>query len=292
MKKYIVGLGCSWTQGEGGYSEKVWEDHGGRVQVRGRDDYYLRKMEHENSWVNVLARDHFSDHESVNLGIRGIGNSAAYTQLYFCDKIDWNNSTGIIVFMLSGVERFDYISPSPLNTNKQDDYYSNNIYKHYKYWTLWPFPMNSGQLKGLQDAYALDLYSESFCAMNTLFAVLNAQMWAKSHGYKFVLANSFNHRNADLGFVGWFKQYAPGLFDKVNWNNYIHNFVDYEAFVQLLVRKDGFIPEQDWRGFYEPYSKNTWPTKYLTNCEGAHPTLEGYKEIGKELAQFIKNNAI
>ena len=53
MKKYIIGLGCSWTQGEGGYPEEVWKEHGGRVQVRFRSDHYLRKIEHENSWVNV-----------------------------------------------------------------------------------------------------------------------------------------------------------------------------------------------------------------------------------------------
>ena len=60
-KKYIIGLGCSWTQGEGGDTEQLWKEHGGRVQVRGRDDYYLREMEHENSWVNVLARVHFPE---------------------------------------------------------------------------------------------------------------------------------------------------------------------------------------------------------------------------------------
>jgi hypothetical protein len=92
MKKYIIGLGCSWTQGEGGYPDQVWQDHGGRVQVRGRSDHYLRQIEHENSWVNVLCRDHFPEYEPMNLGVRGIGNRAAVGQLHFCDKIDWNNS--------------------------------------------------------------------------------------------------------------------------------------------------------------------------------------------------------
>ena len=76
MKKYIIGLGCSWTQGEGGYPDSVWQSHGGRVQVRGKSDYYLREIEHENSWVNVLCRDHFPEYEPVNLGVRGIGNKA------------------------------------------------------------------------------------------------------------------------------------------------------------------------------------------------------------------------
>ena len=112
MKKYIIGLGCSWTQGEGGYPEEIWKQYNGRVQLRGVDDYCLRHYEHENSWVNVLCRDHFPDYEPVNLGVRGIGNRAAVGQLHFCDKVDFNNSTGIIVLMLSGFERFDVFVPT------------------------------------------------------------------------------------------------------------------------------------------------------------------------------------
>jgi hypothetical protein len=60
------------------------------------------------------------------------------------------------------------------------------------------------------------------------------------------------------------------------------------AFVQKLVEMDGLIPPDQWAGFHEFYHKRNWPAKYLTNCQGAHPTLEGYKVIGQELANFIK----
>ena len=33
-QKYIVGLGCSWTQGEGGYPQEVVDAHNGRTQIR------------------------------------------------------------------------------------------------------------------------------------------------------------------------------------------------------------------------------------------------------------------
>lgn len=286
MKKYIVGLGCSWTQGEGGYPEQVWKDHGGRVQVRGRSDYYLRKIEHENSWVNVLARDHFPEYESVNLGVRGIGNQAAVQQLHFCDKIDWTNSTGIIVLMLSGFERFDVFQQHPYSRDNNDDMYSNNEYRHYKWRTAWPVPGHNTGDAAFWDVYGRELWSEQFVASHQMMALLNLQAFAKAHGYKVVIANGFNQRNE--GIKQYLRDNTGSLVDKFDWGTYLHDTTPYSAFVQKLVELDGLIPANEWGGFHSFYHKRDWPAKYLTNCEGAHPTLEGYKVIGKEIADFIK----
>ena len=32
-EKYIIGLGCSWTQGEGGYPQEVVDAHNGRTNL-------------------------------------------------------------------------------------------------------------------------------------------------------------------------------------------------------------------------------------------------------------------
>ena len=285
MKKYIIGLGCSWTQGEGGYPEQVWKDHGGRVQVRGRDDYYLRHIEHENSWVNVLCRDYFPEYEPVNLGVRGIGNKAAVGQLHFCDKVDFNNSTGIIVLMLSGFERFDVFQQYPYGVNGQDDKYSKNEYRHYKWRTAWPVPSAHGDK--FWECYGKELWSEQFVSTQQMCNLLELQTFAKAYGYKVVVANGFNQRSEGL------KQYLRNntgyLVDKFDWSTYLHDSTPYSAFVQKLVELDGLLPPQDWGGFHQFYHKRDWPAKYLTNCEGAHPTLEGYKVIGSELAEFIKS---
>lgn len=286
MKKYIIGLGCSWTQGEGGYPEQVWKDHGGRVQVRLRSDHYLRKIEHENSWVNVLCRDHFPDHEPMNLGVRGIGNHGAVHQLYFCDKIDWQNSTGIIVLMLSGFERFDVFQQFPYNDDGEDDFYSNNAYRHYKWRTAWPVPGHSTGDAAFWDVYGRELWSEQFVSCHQMMALLNLQSFAKAHGYKVVVANAFNQRQE--GIIQYLKENAGPIVDKFDWTTYVHNTTDYVAFVQKLVELDGLMPPEHWGGFHGFYHQRDWPAKYLTNCEGAHPTLEGYKVIGEELAKFIR----
>lgn len=282
-KKYIIGIGCSWTQGEGGYTEEVWKSHGGRVQIRFKSDHYLRSMEHENSWVNVLCRDYFPEYTPMNLGVRGIGNSAAVKQLYFCDKIDYSNSTGIIVLMLSGFERFSVFNQAPYSDDDEDDYYSNNEYRHYKWRTSWPVP-NEGDK--LNEVYARELWSEQFVASNQMMSLLELQSFAKAHNYKLVICNAFNQR--EEGIIQYFKDYTGSLTNKFNWETYLHNTTDYVAFVQKLVELDKLIPAEHWGGFHQYYSSRNWPAKYLTNCEGAHPTIEGYKIIGAELAKFIK----
>ena len=284
-QKYIVGLGCSWTQGEGGYPDHIWQQYNGRPQksLRGKCDYHLRVYEHENSWVNQLCRDHFPDHTPINLGTRGTGNHASVHQLHFCDKVDWDNSECIIVFMLSGFERFDVFNHCHRFDNGQDDGYSIGEYVHYKWRTAWPFDSNDI----FQKAYAKELYSEQFVASTTMMALLDAQTFAKAHGFKLIVANAFNQvENGDI--YKYLKEHTGYLVDKFDWSNYVHNNTDYVAFIQKLVWLDGLLDPVSWRAYHNFYHKRDWPSEYLTNCEGAHPTIKGYKVIADELANYIK----
>ena len=74
--------------------------------------------------------------------------------------------------------------------------------------------------------------------------------------------------------------------DKFDWSTYIHNTTDYEAFMEKLVQLDGKL--DDWRHYYKFYRQLPYPSEYLTNCDGSHPTIKGYKVIADELATFIK----
>lgn len=287
-KKYIIGLGCSWTQGEGGYPEEIWKQYNGRVQLRGVDDYILRHIEHENSWVNVLCRDYFPDYEPVNLGVRAAGNKAAVSQLHFCDKVDFNNSTGIIILMLSGFDRFDVFHQSLYNSDGHDDMYSKNEYQHYKWRTAWPVPSRHGDK--FWDCYGKELWSEQFVAAQQMTNLLDLQTFAKAYGYKVVVANAFNFRQESI--KTYLRNNAGYLVDKFDWSTYMHETTPYSAFVQKLIELDGLLPPDEWYSFHNYYHKRNWPSKYLTNCEGSHPTLDGYKVIGFELAQFIRSRGL
>lgn len=287
-KKYIIGLGCSWTQGEGGYPEHIWKEYNGRVQIRRGSDYHLRKYEHENSWVNVLTRDHFPDHTPVNLGVRGIGNRAAVHQLHFCDTVDWENSEGIIVLMMSGFERFDFFQEHPRKFHDDEpDGYSTNQYYHTKWRTIWPLPGCGGPEEPLYNVYGKMLWSEQFVACEQMMALLDVQTFAKLHGFKLVIANGFNQNNVK-GIKEYLRENAGPLVEKIDWSGYVHDETPYVAFIQKLVELDGILKPEDWGRYHNTYKERNWPAKYLTNCEGAHPTIEGYKVIGDELAQFIK----
>jgi hypothetical protein len=208
-------------------------------------------------------------------------------QLHFCDKVDFNNSTGIIVLMLSGFERLDLFQRHLRPGNGYDDMYSKNEYTHYKWRTAWPVPNHSTGDAAYWDVYGRELWSEQFVSAHQMCNLLDLQTFAKAHGYKVVVANGFNQRHE--GIKQYLRDNAGYLVDKFDWSTYMHETTPYTAFVQKLVELDGLILAQDWGGFHQYYSQLKWPAKYLTNCEGAHPTLEGYKVIGAELAQFIRS---
>jgi lysophospholipase L1-like esterase len=101
-----------------------------------------------------------------------------------------------------------------------------------------------------------------------------------------VVANAFNQHPG--GVQEYLKENTGQLCEKFDWNSYVHTVNPFSAFIQKLVELDGLMPAEEWGGFHSFYHKLKWPAKYLTNCEGAHPTVEGYKVIGQHLAEFIK----
>lgn len=272
MNKYIIGIGCSWTQGQGGYPNDVWERYNGRVQLPFTSDYHLRKYQLENSWVNVLCRDYFTDYTPINLGIRGIGNRATVNQLYFCDKVNFSSSTGIVIFMITGLARQDIFSPTATINRHEVDYYSNGDFYHYKW-------------EQLTKDKKID-WNETVLASEFVLNLLHAQTFCERYNFKLIFANAFE----PIDLKSYTHQYALSLAEKVNWEGYLHNATNYVSLLQHLIRLDGLVSEIDYYNgkYIDFYRKRDYPTKYLTNCNGSHPNLEGYKAIASELATFIK----
>ena len=295
-QKYIIGLGCSWTQGEGGYPQEVVDAHNGRTQIRcgpGPDqpdnDYYLRVHELENSWVNQLCKYHFPDYKSLNLGVKGIGNKAAVDQLHFVDQHDLEDAEGVIVFMLSGFERFDVFQQRPMDHSgfEMDNKYNSGEYRHEKWRTAWPIEQKEGD-GAFWTCYARELWSEQFVASNAMMALLNLQTFAKANNFKIVLANAFNQRHPE-SIYDWLQEHTGKLVDQFDWSCYIHNDIDYVAFMEKLVELDGKLPREEWGGYNNVYNPENLDThsEYLTNDQGSHPTIKGYRVIADELAKFI-----
>lgn len=268
MKRYVVGLGCSWTQGQGGYPKEIWDQYKGRVDLPGGEDQHLRVHEQNNSWVNALCRDHLKDYEPINLGVRGCGNRGAVKQLYFSD-IDWSQGSGYVVLMLTGLDRFDFL--------REDLLKGDSTYHHYKYNTIWPIESSDNELwRGYAKAW-----SEQVVAHETMLSMLELQDFCKLYDYKIVVANGFN--TVDL--KAHMFEFATPLAKKFNWDSYLHETTQYEAMIEKLIGLDHAIDQKDWKDFYTKYSKFNYPKEYLTNC--SHPTIKGYSTIANELNKFI-----
>jgi hypothetical protein len=274
MNNVIVGLGCSWTQGEGGYPEEIWKQYNGKINLPMHKGMHLIPIELEHSWVNVLAKQ--KDYYPINLGQRGIGNRAAARTLYLTNT-DWSKvENGIVVFMLSGFERFDFFRDGWADTGICGTSKVKDV-GHYNFQTLWPHLGHNDQMT----AYAKYLYSESGTAAEQMCNILEVQTFCKAHNLKFVIANAFDGRGKSFFF-----DHCSDLANKIDWDCYIHDSTDYESFVELLVKKDKFVPLNEWRNYYGYYQGSEWPKQYLSNC--IHPTIEGYKVIADELSKFIK----
>jgi hypothetical protein len=273
--KLVIGLGCSWTQGEGGYTEDTWKKYNGRINLPMHKSKHLIPMEWKNSWVNVLCRDHLTDYTPINLGQRGMGNRGAAKSLYLTN-IDFDKvEDAVVVFMLSGFERFDFFRQDfVINNSKEHPY---KIAHHYNFQTIWP-----NDSTPLWKIFTKEVWSETMAMMETLCSILEVQTFCKAHGFKFVLANAFDDRGKKSFFAN-----CGDLANQVDWSCYLHETTKYSAFVELLVEKDNWLHGDEKYAWWGRYQELKWPKQYLTNC--IHPNIDGYKEMADEIAEFIKN---
>lgn len=262
-KKLLIGLGCSWTQGEGGFP-----DYHYIMDLRRKEKYDIdiKKLENYYSWVNVLAQDYIGNCDSINLGSRGNGNRAAARYLYLNNANLQSYEKVIVIFMLSGLARFDVVDSDPSKTDKPVNFF-----------TLWP----NNTTKSYR-WYAKNMYSENAAYWDTFFSILEVQTFCKAHNLEFVFCNSFDD---DLKLD--YKKYIKKQIDLVNWNRFIHHDVEYSSFLKKIVEKEKRCKCSMW---YEYYTKLQNPTTYLTPC--IHPTIAGYRLIASEIYNWLNYKKI
>ena len=147
--KIVIGLGDSFTQGVGSWPKEVWDRYNGQIDTLKIPLEIFDQM-YDNSWVQQLCNNHMTDWTPINLGCLGTGNRSAVKNLYLHPKIKFENaSSGVVILMLSGMERFDFV-------NK-------DFPEHNHFYTMWPNPWDKNSTnKKLWEAYAESLWSEKF----------------------------------------------------------------------------------------------------------------------------------
>lgn len=268
--KVVIGLGDSFTQGVGSWSKETYKKYNGWIDPLKIPNELLAEM-YANSWVHQLCRNHLPDYIPVNLGIMGTGNRAAVKELYLHPDLNFNYASDVIViFMLSGLERFDFI-------NKE---FSNQCH----FYTMWPNPWDPNTTnKKLWEAYAENLWSEKFTVIENVLNIKEAEMFCKAKGWKLIVTSAFDQRITKE----YFSQHAGFANDKLissmPWNTFLYP-QNKKSFIELLLTYDG-RPEMALGSFNEYYSKLSEPTEYITNC--MHPTTEGYRLIAFEINKFL-----
>jgi hypothetical protein len=271
--KIVVGLGDSFTQGVGSWSKETYKKYNGWIDPLKIPREVVDEMYH-NSWVHQICRNHLTDYIPVNLGIMGIGNRGAVKELYLNPYIDLDNASEVIVvLMLSGLERFDFIN--------------REFPSHAHYYTMWPNPWDPNATnKKLWEVYAKDLWSEKFNVLENILHIREAEMICKAKGWKFVVTSAFDQRVTKEYFLKEAGAVHNKLINTVPWDKFLYP-QEMKSFMELLLTYDG-RPEMALGDFYVYYSKLKEPTEYITNC--MHPTQEGYRIIAEELYKYMIKN--
>lgn len=276
----VIGLGDSFTQGVGAYSDDTWKKHNGKIDVH-TEVPELVKEQYRNSWVKILADK--LGYKALNLGHAGTGNRSAVKELYFHPKEMSKINKGIVVYFLSGLERFDFVNKDLSS-------------EHHHFQAMWPnFWDKNATHPGLWRAYAEAIYSEKFVAAELMLNLFEAQEFCRSRDFKLVVASAFDMRVTRDKIANIFNAKGLGVPSCVIEDDFVDQFdwsqfcapKGYTTFMELLCDLEGNKSLASGR-YFDHFTKMPYPSKYITNC--AHPSLEGHKVIAEEFYRFINES--
>mgnify|MGYP000433097632 FL=1 len=178
--KVIIGIGDSFTQGQGACGEDIWEKYNWDMKnVPESDERIVDTIFYENSWVNQLCENHLTDYTAINLGMVGRGNRASVKQLSMHPAFKFENiKEKIVIFMLTGMERFDFVHK--------------NLNQHIHFKTMWPSDSYDGEEKGLWNEYLTQIYSDRSATIELILNIHEAQTWCKANNAKLILTSAFS----------------------------------------------------------------------------------------------------
>jgi WD40 repeat protein len=272
-EKVIIGLGDSFTQGVGGWSEKVYKRFNNKI-----DYNKLNRNEqletYKNSWVNVLCEKYFPDHHPINLGVLGIGNRAASSELHLNPRLNLDKASGgYVIFMLSGMERFDFVN---------DNFESSHFF------AIWPTEPHEGTKQPkLWKSYLDEAWGERFAVTETIISIRNVETFCKANKLELILTSAFDQRYTRKYFLETLGNKYESLIDSVPWDRFVYP-ENYPSFINLLVELEGHPQSMALGEFWPHYNNLPAPSTYISNC--AHPTIKGYEVIADKIYEFIRKS--
>jgi hypothetical protein len=272
-KKVIVALGCSFVQG-------------------------AELLDKNNStFINLLCRQYLDkSYTPINFGQEAAGNFAAISRLFLYD-IPWKELDEIIViFMPSGMQRFDIIK----------DENSAGIGSEFK--TLWPYAVHKEPTNGwnyINKGYEESCYSEKFEVLNTILNFQFLNSWIAEHSARLIVFPAFgkeytkeyflNNLSANINRDKNMAVDSNVIIPKTHYNN---------NFLVNQVHWDKFITIQNRSSFFDlcfskdnNYNKNLSMQKVLDYqlmnnndwiMPKGHPSAQGHRLLAEELSKILK----
>ena len=302
-KKAVFGFGCSFVQGQGAITQELYDKIDWRVNSGNmltppshEVDAILREypnetnsaelpdpetgrygdapihfdmMEYNNAFTQKLADK--LGWAAINFGMRGNGNRSSINNLYYHGHaLNLKDiEEAIVVYCPSGMDRFDFASPTPC--------------EHFKSHTIWPHlgvdHLEDDRAK-LWTGYALSIYS----AQHSIQEQINYWCYLKSWFDAYIPNNRF--------FItpGWENRYKQKWWDhymgdkelvkQFGWE-YMFRPNGHETFSDLCLAQEG-LPLN--KGIFEYMHKGT-PNNWLTKC--SHPSAKAHKLFADKIYEAL-----
>lgn len=289
--KIIIGLGDSFTQGEGGCSIDIWEKyHWNKDDMYKDENIDVLKSSYENSWVNQLCKNHMKDYIPINLGCLGKGNRSASKELHLHPTLNLELAKEkIVIFMITGIERFDFIHK--------------DFSEHLHFQTIWPSQDNDTKTKNITNGYLHDVYTDRFASLELILNISDVVTWCKANDAKLILTSAFsddfNEKYLIRKIKGDFnvnnKLFSKSkeielLVKKIPWNLFLYP-ENHSCFAEYLLKLEGredLVDQYTPSKFYNYAKRFDKLTNkgYITKC--GHPSYNGHQKIAEKLYQQIE----
>jgi hypothetical protein len=290
QSKIIIGLGDSFTQGQGACDVDVWEKYKWDITEMNRTNSEdVLDSNYNNSWVHQLCKDHLPDYTPINFGFNGRGNRAAIKELYLHPELNLELARKkIVIFPISGHERFDFV-------DKEYD----GEHKHFI--TMWPDIGTKIKERKLWQSYAEFVWSERSSIIELLLNIAELKTWCDLHNAKLILTSAFSIGVNRESFIQKIRgddnqdclyghlNHIEKLVDIINWDEFLYP-VGYECISDFLLyvenRPDLINGKTTWPFHQYGYESEKFSENgYITKC--AHPSKKGHKEIARMLYKHI-----
>ncbi len=287
--KIVIGLGDSFTQGEGACSVDLWEKYNWDLKkMSDRESRYdIDNSNLENSWVHKLCTNHLTDFIPINMGMTGRGNRAAIKELYLHPDLGIERAKEkIVILMLTGYERVDFVYKKFL--------------EHMHFYTLWGISNSQHEHADLWTLYNEHIYSDRSAIIELLTSIAELKNWCKLNDAKLIITSAFRPeysreyffnkiRGNHLDYMDESEEYINGLVNIIDWDNFFRPkgfkcITDY--LLHLEGREDLFLEESAAKYYEFGYSlEKLSPKGYITKC--SHPSYLGHEAISNVLYEHI-----